>query len=72
MFDREVNYVPSNSTATTFWEITLRLLEEKKVTLKPFVSMRVSMDNWKTAFGAVMRKKVYKAVLFPDNDFSES
>lgn len=72
MFDREVNYVPSNSTATTSWEITLRLLAEKKVALKPFVSMQVSLDNWKTAFDVVMQKKVYKAVLLPDNDFSES
>ena len=72
MFDREVNYVPSNSTATTSWEITLKLLAEKKVTLKPFVSMRVSLDNWKPAFDAVIQKKVYKAVLLPDNHFNEN
>lgn len=72
MFDREVNYVPSNSTATTSWEITMKLLAEKKVSLTPFISMRVPLDNWKTAFDAVKQKKVYKAILFPDNDFSES
>lgn len=71
MFDREVHYVPSNSTATTSWDITLKLLEEKKVTLKPFVSMQVPLENWRTAFEAVMQKKVYKAVLLPDNDFTE-
>lgn len=72
MFDREVNYVPSNSTATTSWEITLKLLAEKKVTLKPFVSMRAPLEEWRTAFDAVMQKKVYKAVLLPDNNFSEN
>lgn len=72
MFDREVKYLPSNSTATTSWEITLKLLAEKKVVLKPFVSMQVPLENWKEAFEAVIQKKVYKAVLIPNHDFSEN
>lgn len=71
MFDREVHYVPSNSTATTSWEITLKLLADKKVTLAPFVSMESSLEDWKAAFDAVIQKKVYKAVLIPDNDFPD-
>jgi hypothetical protein len=33
--------------------------------------MQVPLENWRTAFEAVMQKKVYKAVLLPDNDFTE-
>ncbi len=71
IFDREVHYIPSNSTATSSWKLTLDLLRSKKVTLDPFVSMQVPLENWKTAFEAVMQKKVYKAVLIPDNTFDE-
>lgn len=71
MFDREVHYVPSNSTATTSWEITLKLLADKKVTLAPFVSMEASLEGWRAAFDAVIQKKVYKAVLLPDNEFPD-
>ena len=72
MFDREVNYVPSNSTATSSWEITLKLLSEKKVTMRPFVTMQVPLEDWKSAFDAVIQKKVYKAILLPDNEFNFS
>lgn len=71
LFDREVNYVPSNSTAVSSWKITLELLEQGKVALAPFLSMRTPLENWREAFDAVMQKKVYKAVLLPDNDFSK-
>ena len=72
MFDREVCYVPSNSSATASWETTLKLLQEKKVNMKPFVSMQVPLEKWRDAFQAVIEKKVYKAVLLPDNDFNEA
>lgn len=64
-FDREVNYVPSNSSSVKSWEITLRLLAEKKVDLSPFISLKVPLDNWREAFQAVLDKKVYKAVIMP-------
>ena len=71
IFDREVVYVPSNSTAVSSWEITLPLLAEGKLSLAPFVSMKTSLDNWKEAFDAVLAKKAYKAVLMPDNTFEK-
>lgn len=71
IFDREVVYVPSNSSAMNSWRITLDLLKEGKLTLAPFVSMKTPLENWKEAFDAVLAKKVYKAVLLPDNSFDK-
>ena len=70
IFDREVTYVPSNSTASTTWPITLDLLAGKRVTLSPFLSMRLPLEEWRTAFDAVIHKRVYKALLLPDNHFN--
>ena len=70
IFDREVTYVPSNSTAVTTWPITLDLLARKQVTMSPFLSMRLPLEEWRTAFDAVIHKQVYKALLLPDNHFS--
>lgn len=63
-FDREVTYVPSNSSSVTAWKITMQLLENG-LSLEPFVSMRLPLQEWRTAFDAVIGKKVYKAVLLP-------
>ena len=68
-FDREVNYVPSNSTAVSSWKITLELLAQGKVTLEPFVSLKVPLDQWRTGLNAVLAKTAYKVLLLPDNVF---
>ncbi|WP_300757606.1 zinc-binding dehydrogenase [uncultured Oscillibacter sp.] len=70
IFDREVTYVPSNSTAVTTWPITLDLLARKQVTLSPFLSLRLPLEEWRAAFDAVIHRRVYKALLLPDNHFS--
>lgn len=69
-FDREVTYVPSNSSSVSAWKITMELLE-KGVSLEPFVTLQLPLEQWKEAFDAVLEKKVYKAVLLPDNTFEE-
>lgn len=71
LFDREVTYVATNSTATSSWEITMELLKEKKIELAPFLSLCTPLHDWRSAFDAVIQKKVYKAVLLPDNDFQK-
>lgn len=65
MFDREVFYVPSNSTAVSSWNITLELLKTGKVDMRPFVSMKTTLSDWEEAFEAVIQRKVYKAILMP-------
>lgn len=71
VFDREAQYLPSNSTAMSSWEKTLELLKSNKVVLEPFVSMSVPLEDWRAAFDAVIQKNVYKALLLPENHFSE-
>ncbi len=68
-FDREVNFVPSNSTAVSSWKITLDLLAQGKVTLDPFVSKKVSLENYQDGLEAVLAKTAYKVLLMPDNTF---
>lgn len=72
LFDREVTYVATNSTATSSWKITMDLLAQKKIELAPFLSLKAPLRDWRSTFDAVIQKKVYKAVLLPDNDFDES
>ena len=66
LFDREVTYIPANSSTVSSWKITLELLAEKKLDLSPYVSMKVGLDDWKSAFDAVINKKVYKALIMPN------
>lgn len=69
LFLKEVNYVPSNSSSVNAWRITLDLMSQSKLTLAPFVSLQTPLANWREALDAVLAKKVYKAVLLPDNEF---
>lgn len=68
-FDREVNYVPSNSTSVSCWHLALELLAQKKVKLAPFISKKVPLAKWKQGLETVLAKEAYKVLLLPDNDF---
>ena len=70
IFDREVNYVPSNSSTVSAWEITLRLLAEGKVTMKPFLTKKVPLEQWKDGLDTVLAKAAYKVAVMPDNTFA--
>ena len=69
IFDREVNYIPSNSSSYTSWGITMDLLREKKVTMTPFASVRLPLDEWDKGLEMVLNKAAYKVLLMPDNTF---
>ena len=71
MFDREVNYIPSNSSAVSSWRIALDLLGKGKVDLAPLISKRCSLDDWKEGVDTVLSKTAYKVILIPDNTFAE-
>ncbi|MBQ3049817.1 MAG: alcohol dehydrogenase catalytic domain-containing protein [Oscillospiraceae bacterium] len=71
MFDREVNYIPSNSSAVSSWEIAMDLLGQGKIDLAPYITQRFSLDEWKAGVDAVLSKTTYKVVLTPDNSFEE-
>lgn len=69
LFDREVHYVPSNSSTVSSWNVTMALLEHRKVVVQPFISMLCPLDRWRDALDAVLKKQVFKALLIPDNSF---
>ncbi len=69
MFDREVNYVPSNSSTVRAWEISMKLLGEKKVTMAPFVTKTFALEDWQAGLDLVLAKAAYKVLLMPDNQF---
>ena len=71
LFLKEVNYVASNSTAVSSWQIGMRLLEEGTVNLKPLMSDEFPLEDWKSGFDAVISKRTYKVVLLPDNHFDK-
>ena len=69
LFLKEANYVTTNSTAVSSWEIGMKLMAEGKVNLDPLMNMEVSLDNWKEGFDAAINRTKYKIVLLPDNKF---
>ena len=71
LFLKEVNYVATNSTAVSSWQIGMRLLAEGKVDLEPLMNLELPLESWKEGFEAAIRKEKYKIVLLPDNDFEE-
>ena len=71
LFNREVLYVPSNSSSLSAWKTMLALLAQGTLTMEPFVSLMLPLSRWKEGFDAAARKAVYKAVLIPDALFSE-
>ena len=64
-FDREVNYVPSNSSAVSSWRIALDLLEKGKIDLEPLISKKFPLSEWKKGVAAVLSKTAYKVLLIP-------
>lgn len=57
MFDREVNYIPSNSSSYSSWGLTMELLNNGKVNLLPFISQRFALDDWKEVVDVVLAPK---------------
>ena len=66
--EKEMAVFGSNSTAMSSWEISMKLMNEKKVNLSPFVSMKLPLSEWKRGFNAVINKEAYKVVFCPDLD----
>lgn len=69
LFLKEVNYITSNSTAVSSWEIGMKLMEEGKVDLMPLMNLELPLEQWQEGFEAAINKTKYKIVLLPDNEF---
>ncbi len=65
IFNKELTVAGSNSTATTTWDITLDLLNSKKVNLDPIISLKLPLDEWEKGFDATIDKSAFKVLLLP-------
>lgn len=65
VFAKELFIAGSNSTATTTWEITMDLLNSKKVDLNPIISLKLPLDEWEKGFDATIEKTAFKVLLIP-------
>lgn len=65
IYAKELTVEGSNSTATTTWDITMKLIEEGKVNLEAMTEMRLPLDEWEKGFDAIIEKKAYKVLLIP-------
>jgi len=66
--EKELDVFGSNSTAMSTWDIGLKLIADKKVNLRPLVSLKLPLTEWKRGFDAVVNKEAYKVVLCPGLD----
>ena len=67
-FEKEVNYIASNSTAMSSWEKGMKLLE-KGGDLTRLISLDVPLSDWKHGIDEVLGKRGFKVLLTPENRF---
>ena len=65
LFDKELYVTSTNSTATTTWEITMDLLNKRKVDLSPIISLKLPLEEWEKGFDATINKTAFKVLLIP-------
>ena len=65
IYAKELTVEGSNSTATTTWDITMKLIEEGKVNMEAMTEMRHPLHEWEKGFDAIIEKKAYKVLLIP-------
>ena len=65
LFDKEVNYIASNSTAMSTWKTALWLINTGRVNLKALMSLQFPLEDWNKGFDAVLNKEGYKVLLLP-------
>ena len=65
LFDKELYVTSTNSTATTSWKITMDLLNQQKVDLRPIISLKLPLEEWEKGFDATIQKTAFKVLLIP-------
>ena len=65
IFHKELFVTSTNSTATSSWDITLDLINKKKVDLTPVVSLKLPLEDWQKGFDATIDKSAVKVLLIP-------
>lgn len=62
---KEIQITNSFASEPSSWEISLRLIKNKKVNLAPLISAKVPLEDWKEGFDIVLNKTGYKVLLKP-------
>lgn len=65
LFNKELYVTSTNSTATTTWKLTMDLIEQGKVDMRPVISLKLPLEQWKEGFDATLKKTAYKVLLLP-------
>ena len=62
---KEINMTNSYASEPTSWVRALQLLESGQVNVRPLVSTKLPLEEWKKAFDIVMNKEGFKVLLDP-------
>ncbi|WP_407267766.1 zinc-binding dehydrogenase [Radiobacillus sp. PE A8.2] len=63
---KEIMITNGFASEPTSWEIALRLLERGQVNVRPLISDKLSINEWKKGFEISDKKKGYKVLLDPN------
>jgi L-iditol 2-dehydrogenase len=62
---KELVHTATFASERTSWQILLKLLEQGKLNLEPFISARLPLDDWQKGFDMFLNKEGYKIFLKP-------
>jgi threonine dehydrogenase-like Zn-dependent dehydrogenase len=65
IFDKEIRFVASNSTAVSTWPVVLELIRSRRVDVTPLISLKIPLSDFRHGFDASIDKTAYKALLMP-------
>jgi L-iditol 2-dehydrogenase len=63
---KEITITNSFTSTTTSWEKALRLLKSGQIDVKPLISAKLPLEQWRKGFEMVINKDGYKVLLIPD------
>ncbi|WHH57017.1 zinc-binding dehydrogenase [Petroclostridium sp. X23] len=65
---KEITMTNSFTSTRTSWERALRMLKYGQINMKPLISARLPIEEWKKGFDMVINKTGYKILLLPDDE----
>ena len=65
ILDNELSLTNSFATQKSSWEISLKLLREKKVDISTLITTKLPLEKWREGFGIAASKGAFKVLLIP-------
>ncbi len=65
IFDKEIRFIASNSTAASTWPVVLELIRSRRIDVRPLISLKLPLVEFRKGFDASLDKTAYKALLLP-------